>query len=696
MYPLRCFLGFFGVVTIASSGAAWGQTAQDEEDLASLYGDKAFISIATGSQQALRRAPAVASVITAADIAAMGATDLDAVLEAVPGLHVTNSPNLYASGYAIRGITTIVGPQTLILQNGVPITTLFIGNKGNIWGDYPVEHIARIEIIRGPGSALYGADAFSGVINIITKAAADTQGTEVGARAGSFNTRNVWVQHGGKLGVVDVAAYLRLGATDGIKETVTADAQSRYDRIFGTRATLAPGNVNMGFDAVDANLDLGYDKWRVRANYKLRDNMGTGVGIAYALDPVGRARSERTMLDTSWADARFAKDWGLGFTASYLQYTQLTPTDFQLFPPGANIAGGVSANGLFGGPDTWERQIRLSAYATYTGLAQHAIRIGLGHDDLDLYKTRETRNFTYSPAGALVPTAGGAIVDFSDTNPFMRPQHRLVDYVLVQDEWNFAKDWTLTAGVRRDLYSDFGGTTNPRLALVWDASLDLTAKLLAGRAFRAPAFNEAYSFANPVARGNPDLRPETIRTVELAFAWQARGDTQVNLSLFRYDMQDIIRLVNGAYANIATQNGQGGELEAVWDANRKLRLTGNYAWQRSTDEITQQDAGFAPRHHLYARAEWQFSGNWLASAQVNWVAERKRAPNDTRSDIADFSTLDLGLRTRNGRNQWDFAAAVRNLFNADVREPMQATGAALPNDLPMAPRSVYLQASYRM
>lgn len=197
--------------------AVQAQSNEDEEDLVMAYGDKATVSIATGSQQSLRRAPAVASVITAEDIAAMGATDLDEVLETVPGVHVTRSPNGYASAYAIRGISTPYGPQALMLQNGIPMTTMLVGNKGNIWGGFPVEHIERIEIIRGPGSALYGADAFSGVINIITKNAADTPGTEVGARVGSFKTGSAWVQHGGKVGPVDVAAYVRVGSTDGFR-----------------------------------------------------------------------------------------------------------------------------------------------------------------------------------------------------------------------------------------------------------------------------------------------------------------------------------------------------------------------------------------------------------------------------------------------------------------------------------------------
>jgi outer membrane receptor protein involved in Fe transport len=384
-------------------------------------------------------------------------------------------------------------------------------------------------------------------------------------------------------------------------------------------------------------------------------------------------------------------------TGSYLHYTQLIPTYLQLLGPGATFPTGTFPNGMIGAPETWERQLRLSAFATYTGFANHNLRLGLGHDDLNLYKTVEYRNFSYAPNGTPVPLPGGApVLDFSDSAPFVKPQRRTVDYVYAQDEWNFAKDLTLTAGVRHDRYSDFGSTTNPRVALVWDATLDVTAKLLAGRAFRAPAFNEVYGITNPVALGNPNLRPETIGTVEAAIAWRVREDMEANLSLFRFDMKDLIRNVAGTYANTGAQNGRGAELDVVWDLSRSLRLSGNYAWQQSIDEATQQDAGYAPHHHVYARADWRVSGNWMTSTQVNWVADRNRAPGDVRPKIADYATLDVSVRTSSRKKQWEFSGSVRNLLNADVREPSVAPGTAIPNDLPMAPRSLYLQASYRL
>lgn len=699
MKPLRSLpITLASVLSLWASGAA--AQATDEEDLALVYGDKSTISIATGSQQQLRRAPAVATVITAEDIRLMGAADLDEVLETVPGFHVSRSVNNYNPLYVIRGIFSQFNPQVLMLQNGIPVTTTQQGNRGSVWGGLPIENIARIEIIRGPGSALYGADAYAGVINIITKNADYIDGTEAGLRLGSFHSRDAWVQHGSTHGEFDIAAFLRVGTTEGFREIVTADAQTARDRTFGTRASLALGPVNTGREAVDASVDVGFRKWRLRAGYKLRDDVGNAGGTSSALDPVGRLKSERVTSDLSWNDPHFAKDWSVSATAAYLYYAQLIPSPLMLSPPGTQFSTGVFPNGMFGAPQTWERQLRLSAYAIYSGIANHRVRIGMGRDDLNMYRTSELRNFTYTAAGVPVPLP--AIVDFSETAPFIRPQRRKISYVYVQDEWIFARDWTLTAGVRHDSYSDFGGTTNPRLALVWDASLDLTAKLLAGRAFRAPAFNEKYSIVNPVNRGNPDLTPETISTLEAAFTWQARRDVEVNLNFFRYQMNEIIRAVpnpvpgtGSTFNNTGDQRGKGMELEVNWDASRTLRLIGNYSYQRSIDEATQTDAGYAPHHHAYARADWRFAPNWVLSPQLTWVAGRKRAAGDARPPVADYKTVDVTLRTAGGKGQWDFAASVRNLFDATVLEPSLAPGTAVPNDLPMAGRSVYLQAAYR-
>ncbi|MFO1380454.1 MAG: TonB-dependent receptor [Chitinivorax sp.] len=685
----------------AGSSAAASLT-EDEMELAMVYGDKDSFSLATGSKQTVRRAPAVTTVITAEDIAAIGATDLDQVLETVPGMHVSRTHIANQPIYVMRGIySNPTNPQILMLQNGVPMTALYSGDKGNLWGGLPLENIARIEIIRGPGSALYGADAYAGVINIITKTASDVGGTQFGARVGAFDSKDAWVQHGSNIGALEVAAFLRWGKTDGQKETIERDAQATRDNNppFFTHASYAPGAQNNAVDALDATLDLGLDKWRLRMGYKGRTDMGSGVGAGGSLDPNSHGSSQRTNADLSWTDPQIAQDVGVGVMASYLFYDERTDeTNLMLNPPGTRIGPSYFPDGMVGGPNRWERSLRLSAFATYSGFKGHNLRVGAGHDDLDLYKTRTYKNFTQAPSGLPIPNPAG-VIEYSDIQPHISPQQRQNNYVYAQDEWNVIQDWTLTAGVRHDNYSDFGGTTNPRLALVWDTTLDLTTKLLWGKSFRAPAFIEAYGI-NPANSGNPDIKPERLSTREIAFNWQARKDTQLNLNLFRYDMDDIIRVVvnpipgtGNTWQNTGSQRGRGAELETIWDPLRSLRITADGSWQYAVDLATNQDAGYAPHSHYYLRGDWRFANGWQASAQGNRVLNRKRAAGDTREPVPDYNSVDLTLRA-NLTRQLEISCSLRNLFDARIIEPTLPN--TVPTDLPQAGRSWYLQASYKM
>ena len=683
------------MLTMAWTVGSYAASQTEEDELALAYGDKSFVSIATGSRQPIARAPSVASVITAEDIAAIGAADIDEVLETVPGLHVSRSPLGYNPIYTIRGISTQYNPEVLMLVNGIPITGVTFGDRSIVWGGMPVENIARIEVIRGPGSALYGADAFAGVINIITKTSADIDGTQLGLRAGSFNSRDAWMQYGGALGAYDAAAYLRAGRTDGQHQIIAADA------LTGTPFSLAPGPVNLGYDAIDGRIELSRNRWRLRAGYQQRSNGGTGAGVASALDPAGKNFGERINTDLTYQDANFAPDLDVNAQVSFLYITE--QSDLTLFPPGTNFGLGAFPSGVIGNPYKWERHLRFNLAAVYSGLLRHKLRFGIGTHNDDLYKTQESRNYNLvniPGVGNFPAPLPGGLTQMTAADIFLTPHTRRVNYVYAQDEWNFTRDWYLTAGVRHDQYSDFGSTTNPRLALVWDTAYNLTSKLLYGQAFRPPSFAELYNINNPVAQGNPNLKPETNQSVELAFAWQTTSSLQTNLNLFRYQMKDILRFVQNPDASYTAQNagrqhGQGMELELVWDVAANLRLSGNYAMQHSIDETTNQDPGNAPRNHVYARADWRFMPRWTVDTQLNWVADRKREPGDTRPPIADYHTVDMTLHSSNERGDWAYSFKVLNLFGADAREPSPAPG-LIPNDLPVDPRAVRVELTHQL
>lgn len=692
----RIFCAFLSLAWACNASA---QSTEEEEDLALAYGDKSTISIATGSPQLITRAPSAATVITARDIIAMGATDLDQVLESVPGVHVFMNNIALSPIHGFRGIATGFNPQVLTLVNGIPITESYSSGLGVRWGGMPLENVARIEVIRGPGSALYGADAFSGVINVVTKTAEDIRGTEYGLRAGSFNSRDAWIQHGGKLGALEAMFYLGVGNSDGQKGIIQRDAQSTWDSVLGTNSSRAPGPINAERKALDARTDLSYEAWRFRAAYQQRE-LGLGTGLAASLDPSGRWPASRLYLDMSYEQANWAPNWDVSAVISYYNIqNKLADPATTLYPSGA--FAGVFPNGMIGSPAGSEDHSHASFSAFYTGFKQHRVRLGVGHRIDNLYDVSEIKNFdtTFAPlpGGVTDVTGNPALV-------YMLPHKRNLNYVFAQDEWNLLKDWTLTTGVRHDSYSDFGTTTNPRLALVWDATYNLVIKAMHGTAFRAPSFAELYAINNPVTIGNTSLKPETITTDELAFSWKPSSNLQTNLNFFNYRMSNIILPISGAtYQNSGDQTGRGLELEATLDATNNLRLTGNFSLQHSTDEATGQDAGLSPHKHLFVRADWHFKSKWQLGATANRVMERMREPGDTRAQIPDYTTVSLTLRREKLLDNFDVRASITNLFNSDAREPtLKSAGVTTPNhpitisDLPLPQRAFYIQIQHKL
>lgn len=670
----------------------------EEAHLQRAYGDEAFITIATGSRQLLSQAPAVASVITAADIRAMGATDLDQVLAAVPGLHVSVSPRAYSPLYSIRGIYSENNPQVLVLVNDIPITNVYVGDRSQVWGGMPINNISRIEVMRGPGSALYGADAFAGTINIITKTADEIAGTQTGVRLGSFNTSEGWLLHGGNWKGFDIAFSLEAGTTSGFDGVIDADAQTAFDALTSTVASLAPGSVNLDRDWLDTRFDISRGPWRLRLGHQVR-SIGTGAGAGLALDPRGSGTAHRSNVDLTY-NAALARFWDITGTLSF--FDTRTETDLVLYPPGAF----GFTDGIIGSPQVYERHTRIGLSAFYHGFDNHQIRIGAGASHNDMHKVREYKNYIQDPVTSMFAplVADGSVVDVSNDPSlvFIRPNDRKVFYVFVQDEWRFAPTWRLTAGIRHDHYSDFGDTTNPRLALVWQTSPDLTTKVMYGRAFRAPSFSELYNINNPLAIGNKKLKPETIDTAELAFSYEPSPRVNLGLNVYHYRMRDVIRFspTTGVAENFGTIKGRGFELETRISPLDTVTLSANYAYQWSEDDETGHKIANTPQDLVYVLASWKPFHGLATNLRVSWVVDRVRDALDPRPAPDDYAITDATIRyTPSDWSPWSFAASIRNLFNEHAVEPsprMLPFGIPMiPGDLPLPDRSFFVEASYR-
>lgn len=662
------------------------------------------INIATGRGQSLMKAPAVATVITAEEIRAIGALTLEDVLETIPGVHISTSYLNYNPVPIVRGVFGEGSQPLLVLLNGIPINSIYAGHD-NIRRGVPVNTIARIEMIRGPGSAVYGADAFSGVLNIVTKTAEDIDGLEVGLRVGSYETRDAWILYGGKWNGFDVALMSDFRDTVGHDALIEQDMQSHIDALVGTRASLAPGPVANSMRIHTTQLDIAWDKWRLRLGYSPSRDYGTGAGIGQALDPAGRMASTRSNADLTYEHPRFWGNWHIKAQASLYRTSQEVQKSLVLFPPGANLGTGVFAEGVLAAPEYFERQRRVEIAGIYSGWESNRVRVGVGYLHGEIYKVTEHKNF-FTHAATGLPAPLGQFVDVSDTEQSFIPERGREDhYAFLQNEWTIAPGWDLTAGVRYDNYSDFGETTNPRLAVVWQPREHLTTKLLYGQAFRAPNIAELYNRNNPVALGNAALKPEKIETVELAVGYLWGNRSHTNLSLFRYHWQDMISFAlnpaAGGWAakNMGSQSGYGAEMEVVWQWTKSLRLISNLAYQNSQGEDN-ADAERAPTWLGNARLNWRLQPQWSITPQIRWVAGRGRDASDRREDVDDYALTDLTLRREGVRGHWEFALSLRNLFDTENREPSQGPNSAritgIPGDLPGAGRSAYAEVRYHL
>lgn len=669
------------------------------------------VSIASGTAKPVSQSAAVTSVITAEQITAMGATELHEVLETVPGMHVTIQPVTNDYSYTLRGIRNETNSEVLLLINGTRFSVPYQGTHmaGMIM---PVENIQRVEVIRGPGSALYGADAFAGVINIVTKKAADIDGVNIGARGGNADTKSSWGQYGGKWQGWDIAGSLQY-SHNGVDpdRIIKADAQSQIDNLldtniapaFAPNVSLAPGPMQTQNERWNGHLNLQRKHWELGFWAFNESDYGLRSGAFGALDNRGKGNGSNYLADVRYSTEDDLQDWELQGHASFL-HTDVA-ADIYGFPPGSVLP--LDAGGNVTGQPTlinsfvpFPNGLRFVAgfkntvptfelTSIYKGFSDHIIKMitSFRYEELN---TQEARNY-----GVGIANLGGPVQNLTGTPfTFLNDHHRDIWSAAFQDEWQVAPDWHLTTGLRFDHYSDFGSTLNPRAALVWNINETLTSKLLYGQAYRAPSFLEQYQQNSSLFLGNPNLSPETIATTELAFDYRPTKTLRTALNLYHYEIRD---LISGPIAtsttlseqNTSGQDGYGSELEWDWKFLPDWNLRGNYAWQFARNEDTHARVSNVPEHHVYSALAWNFLPKWQIQTQINWIGHRLSSPGDTRL-LKDYETVDLTLNAKKLMGHLDLTASARNLFDARGTEPATAS---YPYNLPIAGQTFYFEAA---
>ena len=678
-----------------------------DDSLEDFYGDEDFISIATGNKVLIHKAPAITTVITRKEIDNLGATHLDEVLERVPGLHVSfSSVSRNDPIYSIRGIKTGFNPQILVLLNGVEFKNSFSGGLPYTFR-YPLANVERIEVIRGPGSALYGADAFSGVINIITSQVKGEQAT-VGGRIGSFNSYDFWLQAESKLDEGSWRLSLEKQISDGDDERIaSADLQTVFDGAFGTNVSLAPTALDSRYDILNIHADIKWQNWQWDNWYWQQSDGGLGPGGAQVLDPKGFQDVDlfRSLLKF---ENKINDNLGV---SSYISWMKTTNDSyFVLFPSGtvlpigsdgninfSNIAGIVQfTDGYIGNPKSVQKDFRFHLGMSWSGWNRHKITMAIGYSDFNV-KAEEFKNFGPGVIDGNKAFVDGALSNVTGTPYIFIPNvSRRNSYTLIQDEWKLGNDLELTLGLRYDDYSDFGSNINPRAALVWQANHNITAKLLYGSAFRAPSFNEMFLINNPSALGNPDVQPEEIDTWEVALEYKPSFDVRLAVNIYQYKAVDLIdktpSLEGLKTANIRDQNGFGLESEMEWKINDGILLYVNYSWQNSEDDKTKERVADVPKQLFYLDLSYKLNDTWHIGSQLWWVGDRKRTAIDSRDAIDDYFLTNIKLAWQ-VLPSVQLQSIVKNVFDESAAEP---SNGRIVNDYQREGRSFWLTLEYKL
>jgi outer membrane receptor for ferrienterochelin and colicins len=599
----------------------------------------------TRTERPASRSPVAVDVITRKAIERSGAEDLAELLEESAGVQVART--FRGAGVRLMGFDE---KHVLVLVDGVRA----VGRTDGVLdlARYTAENIERVEIVRGPASALYGSEALGGVIHVITRKSDTPLQADFSGAYGSVGTGDVSGHLGasGTLGRIALSAGWHRAAAFRIDPSSVATSGSAFDTFQAqTRGELRP----------TAAFSLG-----ARLAYWQRRSHGVDIGA-------GSATYDRRNT-TETLEATLSPTWRLGANTilkATLGYS-LFRDQFLYDQRGADAQ------------DQFQE--------THEQLAQAT---------LQLEHTLRT---------SLIATFGAEVLDERLTTERLQggagARQRLAPYA--QLEWRVARWLEVVPGLRADFDSQFGNSVSPKLNLRLDPAPQVVIRASGGLGFRAPSFKELLlQFSNPSAgyliRGNPALRPETSMGFLLSAEARPNSQATFSLTLFRNDLDNLIfPSTTGAagpgaptqyrYENIARAHTQGLELTARLTLPRGLSLDLGYSLWASEDEERHRALEGRPLHRgtlalRYALGRYGFDA--LMRCAIVGSRPFYEDPDgdgvDATRHAAPYVQLDLRVSKRLGRHLSIFAGA-DNLTNAgDARY------------LPLSPRGIYAGAQGR-
>lgn len=634
-----------GAVAMNSSAFADTPTSTDdlEKELAYLAAERQVVVTASKIEEHVDKTVATTTVITQDDIQHIGARNVLDVLRLVPGIGITQT-QFGIREIEVRGVKTLFSEKVQIMLNGHPLDHN-LQNAGSTWvyDDLPVDTIKRVEVVRGPGSALYGANAFLAVINIITQNAKDLNGVQTSAGWGSFDTQQYRASWGKQFdNTAQAALHFNFTDTNGINSPIAADSLS----VQGLNSN-APGKSQLTEGRYDLEWQLGYQDFKLDGRY-INKRAGTFFGLGSILS------DDRTRQDYNNYFLRLSRIWKIK--------DNLT-VDAQIF------------HDFYNADNMWQiaraQFIRTAFQNTRTGgEVQTNYRIGDAQTLIAgfSYATEQQDN--------LIDEAGADPDRLTTALPTTEERIRRHWGIYIEDVWDPLKNVRMTLGARYDQYNDFGGTFNPRMGFNWEFIKNYSLKFSYGTAYRAPAFGELGLINNPVLLGNPSLKPEEVKTFETGVIGHPIAGLTAQATYYHSAINQIISpvFVQGAisrYDNNGSVVAEGMELETRYDFSGNLQgsyISANYVLQHSV-QLAQQLAD-VPRHRTNLTANWAFNSTWSTFTHVLIKGGTLRNFADIRRDVPTYALFDVGLLGKNifGK-QVDVSFNVYNLFDKDYYDP---------------------------
>jgi outer membrane receptor for ferrienterochelin and colicins len=623
---------------IAPAGAEYEKAAPDR-DLTELPLEElmeievATVYSASKFEQKLTEAPSSVSIITSDEIKMYGHRTLADILRSVRGFFITYDRNYAYLGVRGFGRQGDYNSRILLLVDGHRTNdnlydSALIGTESIV----DVDMIDRVEVVRGPGSSLYGGNAFFAVINVITKRGEDIGGTELSGEAGSFDSYKGRFTYGNS-------------SKNGLQALVSGSIyDSRGQRLFFPEfADQAHNNGvtdHTDFDRFHNVLaKFSYGGFVLEGAYSSRTK-----GIPTASYDTDFNDSRNSTVDEGWfIDLKYERNLDIG--VDLMGRLFYDSCEFE----GNYVYGGMVQKDL-GHGRWWGGETQVST----TLLDRNKIIAGLEYRDN--YR-QDQFSFNVTPYEPIVND---------------RRSSR-VWAVYLQDEFSILKNLVLNAGMRYDNYSNFGSTINPRLALIYTPLEGTVFKILYGTAFRPPNVFEQYYQDSTTQLANPALSPEKIRTYELIYEQYFGKKYRGTASGFYYTIDDLIVSTTDpatsmdTYRNLNRAEAIGGEveLEGKWDNGLTGRVS--YSYQDTWDSSTGQPLVNSPHNlakinltiplikdKVFVGLEEQFTG--------------RRKTRDGNHAKAFFVT-NLTLFSQNLLEKLELSASIYNLFDYRYGDP---------------------------